>query len=135
MAIRGAPLDSDTPVGTASRTPYDQRAMPTAVVGREAELAALRDFLTGISEGATALLLEGDAGMGKTTLWSAGVAQAEERGLRVLRALPAASETELSFAGLGDLLDPVLADALAALVPAQRRARSRAHGDDDEDRP
>ena len=109
--------------------------MPAAVVGREAELAALRDFLAGISEGATALLLEGDAGMGKTTLWSAGVAQAEERGLRVLRALPAASETELSFAGLGDLLDPVLADALAALVPAQRRALSRALVLDDEDGP
>ena len=109
--------------------------MPAAVVGRDAELAALRDFLAGISEGATALLLEGDAGMGKTTLWSAGVAQAEERGLRVLRALPAASETELSFAGLGDLLDPVLADALAALVPAQRRALSRALVLDDEDGP
>ena len=109
--------------------------MPAAVVGRDAELAALRDFLAGISEGATALLLEGDAGMGKTTLWSAGVAHAEERGLRVLRALPAESETELSFAGLGDLLDPVLADALDALVPAQRRALSRALVLDDEDGP
>ena len=109
--------------------------MPAAVVGREAELAALRDFLAGISEGATAFLLEGDAGMGKTTLWSAGVADAEERGLRVLRALPAESETELSFAGLGDLLDPVLGDALDALVPAQRRALSRALVLDDEDGP
>ena len=109
--------------------------MPAAVVGRDAELAALRDFLAGISDGATALLLEGDAGMGKTTLWSAGVADAEERGLRVLRALPAESETELSFAALGDLLDPVLADALDALVPAQRRALSRALVLDDEDGP
>jgi DNA-binding CsgD family transcriptional regulator len=109
--------------------------MPAAVVGREAELAALRDFLAGISEGATAFLLEGEAGMGKTTLWSAGVAQAEEQGLRVLRALPAESETELSFAGLGDLLDPVLANALDALVPAQRRALSRALVLDEEDGP
>ena len=109
--------------------------MPAAVVGREAELAALRDFLVGISEGATALFLEGDAGMGKTTLWSAGVADAEARGLRVLRAVPAESETELSFAGLGDLLDPVLGDALDALVPAQRRALSRALVLDDEDGP
>ena len=73
--------------------------------------------------------------MGKTTLWSAGVAHAEERGLRVLRALPAESETELSFAGLGDLLDPVLGDALDALVPAQRRALSRALVLDDMDGP
>ena len=106
--------------------------MPAAVVGRDAELAALRDFLAGISDGATALLLEGDAGMGKTTLWSAGVADAKERGLRVLRALPAESETELSFAALGDLLDPVLADVLDELVPAQRRALSRALVLDDE---
>ena len=106
--------------------------MPAAVVGREAELAALREFLAGISEGATAFLLEGDAGMGKTTLWSAGVADAMERGLQVLRARPAESETELSFAALGDLLDPVLADVLDALVPAQRRALSRALVLDDE---
>src|SRR4029078_1050991 len=100
--------------------------MPAAVVGRDAELAALRDFLAGISDGTTAFLLEGDAGMGKTTLWSAGVADATERGLRVLRALPAESETGLSFAALGDLLDPVLTDVLDELVPAQRRALSRA---------
>jgi DNA-binding CsgD family transcriptional regulator len=107
--------------------------MPAAVVGRDAELAALRDFLAGISDGAAAFFLEGDAGMGKTTLWSAGVAQAEARGLRVLRALPAESETELSFAGLGDLLDPVLADVLDVLVPAQRRALSRALVLDDDE--
>jgi DNA-binding NarL/FixJ family response regulator len=100
--------------------------MPAVVVGRDAELASIRDFVTGISDGASALVLEGEAGMGKTTLWRAGVEAAETAGLRVLQAAPAESETALSFSGLGDLLDPVLDQALAPLAPGQRSALGRA---------
>src|SRR5918994_850995 len=100
--------------------------MPAAVVGRDAELRSLRDFVTGISDGASALVLEGEAGMGKTTLWRAGVEAAESAGLRVLRAEPAESETALSFSGLGDLLDPVLDEALEPLPAGQRSALARA---------
>jgi hypothetical protein len=92
--------------------------MPASVVGRDAELAALSAFLAGIPEGAAALVLEGDAGMGKTTLWEVGASEARERGVRILEARPAASETELSFAGLGDLLDPVLREVLDLLPTA-----------------
>ena len=98
----------------------------SAVVGREAELASLRDFVAGVPGGASAFVLEGEAGVGKTTIWRAGVAEAEERGLRVLQASPAESETALSFSGIGDLLDPVLDEALAPLPAGQRRALSRA---------
>src|ERR687898_745766 len=100
--------------------------MPAAVVGRDAELRSLRDFVTGISDGASALVLEGEAGMGKTTLWRAGVEAAGSAGLRVLRAEPAESETALSFSGLGDLLDPVLDEALEPLPAGQRSALARA---------
>ena len=100
--------------------------MPGVVVGRDAELAVIRDFLSRISQGAAALVLEGEAGVGKTTLWSAAIDDAEARGLRVLRARPAESETALSFAGLGDLLEPVLAETLGSLPSPQRRALSRA---------
>ena len=100
--------------------------MSTSVVGRDAELGALHDFVTGISDGASALVLEGDAGMGKTTLWRAAVAAAETAGLRVLRAEPAESETALSFSGLGDLLDSVLEEALEPLPSGQRSALARA---------
>lgn len=96
------------------------------VVGREAELASVRDFVATVSDGAAALVLEGDAGAGKTTLWSAGVAEAEEQGLRVLQSRPAESETALSFSGVGDLLDGVLDEALAPLPDPQRRALARA---------
>jgi DNA-binding CsgD family transcriptional regulator len=109
--------------------------MPAVVIGRDAEVASVRRFVERVPDGATALVLEGDAGMGKTTLWTVGVAEAEARGLLVLRARPSESETALSFAGIGDLLDPVLPRALDALPPAQRRGLSRALVLDDEEGP
>ncbi|HSF61309.1 MAG TPA: AAA family ATPase, partial [Gaiellaceae bacterium] len=98
----------------------------TDIVGREAELVSLREFVGSIGDGATALVLEGEAGVGKTTLWTAGIQEAEARSLHVLRALPAKSESALSFAGVGDLLDPVLDHALAPLPAGQKRALSLA---------
>ena len=107
--------------------------MSSGVVGREAELASLRGFVSSIPAGAVVLALEGDAGVGKTTLWEAGLEEAGDRGFRVLAARPAESETALSFSGIGDLLDPVLDEALAPLPAAQSRALSRALvlGDDE----
>ena len=99
--------------------------MTAVVVGRNAELGALEEFVSRISDGARVLVLEGEAGMGKTTLWSAGVDLAQTRGLCVLQAEPAESETALGFSGLGDLLDPVLEEALAPLATGQRSALAR----------
>ena len=101
--------------------------MSPGVVGRDAELASLLDFVSSIPGGVVALALEGDAGVGKTTLWDAGLAEATAAGYRVLSARPAESEATLSFTGIGDLLDPVLEEALARLSAAQHRALSRAH--------
>ena len=63
--------------------------MALEIVGREEELASIRAFLDRKDEGAFALVLEGDAGIGKSTLWLAGVEHARSRGLRVLRSRPA----------------------------------------------
>ena len=102
--------------------------MPAVVVGRDPELAALREFVAGIPDGASMLVLEGEAGMGKTTLWSAAVEHAKGQGMLVLQALPAESEIALSFFGAGDLLDSVLAEAVAfassAVSARSCRARS-----------
>src|SRR5688500_9607336 len=106
------------------------------IVGRRAELDVLGDFVASIAGGASALVLDGEAGVGKTTLWKAGAAEAEARGFRVLAARPAESETALSFSGLSDVLDTVLEEALAPLPEAQKRALSRALVlDDDEGAP
>ncbi len=54
----------------------------------------------------------------------------------MLQAQPVESETTLSYAGIGDLLDPVLDEALEPLPAVQRRALSRALVlDEDEDSP
>ncbi len=54
-----------------------------------------------------ALVLTGGPGVGKTSLWEAGVEAARDRGLCVLRASGSGAETQLSFAALIDLLDGI----------------------------
>ena len=60
--------------------------MEIEVVGREAELEAIELWLD--APRPSALLIEGEAGIGKTTLWRAGVARAKERGVLVLSCAP-----------------------------------------------
>jgi len=91
------------------------------VVGREHELDIVRSFCASRTHPG-ALLLEGDAGIGKTVLWEAGLAIASAAGHTVLRCRPAAAEAQLSFAALADLLVDVLDEALPALAAPQRRA-------------
>ena len=92
------------------------------LVGRDAELASVARFLDAVPDGSTALLLEGEAGIGKTSLWRHGVALAHERSYRVLVCRPGESETHLSFAALSDLLEEVLGEVLPLLPRPQRRA-------------
>ena len=93
----------------------------TRIVGRESELALLDGFLATISSGRS-LVLTGGPGIGKTTLWEAGVQGASERGLRVLSARASSAEAQLSLAALIDLCDGIETDSLAGLLPPQRAA-------------
>jgi DNA-binding CsgD family transcriptional regulator len=92
------------------------------IVGREAELEAVGEFLDGISAGPSALVIEGEAGVGKTTLWFEAVSAAEARGYRVLEARPGESETKLSYTALTDLVGDVFEETRAALPAPQERA-------------
>jgi DNA-binding CsgD family transcriptional regulator len=67
-------------------------------------------------------VLEGEAGIGKSTLWLAGVEQARERGLSVLTSRPAEAEQGLAHAALGDLLERVADEVLPVLAAPRRRA-------------
>lgn len=96
------------------------RAPDARIVGRELELAGLRQFLADRSTGA--FVFSGGPGIGKTTLWEAGIELARERRLRVLAARPSAAEAKLSFAVLIDLFDGVSEQALAGLPAPQLRA-------------
>jgi len=87
-----------------------------SIVGRDAELAALEAFVA--DEGASrALVLTGQPGVGKTTLWRAGVDLAASRGARVLAARGSGAESQHEFATLIDLLERVGGDELDDLPP------------------
>lgn len=92
----------------------------SAVVGRETELSRVEDFLA--SPGPTGLMIAGEAGIGKTTVWAWAVERARSRGSTVLVARPAEAEAGLAFAGLTDLLSVVPADGFAAIPELQRAA-------------
>src|SRR3954449_4465940 len=96
-------------------------ALAHAIVGREAELQVLREFLDGPGP-PHVVFVEGDAGAGKTALLEAVV---EGAAMPVLRARPTAAEAASSYAALNDLLEPLL-DGLDALAAPQRRALSAA---------
>jgi DNA-binding CsgD family transcriptional regulator len=93
-----------------------------AAVGREAELAEVDLFLGQVSAASCALALEGDAGIGKTTIWQETVDRARGAGMLVLACRPAAAEAKLSFSGLSDMLAGVQEPAFAALPDLQRNA-------------
>jgi DNA-binding CsgD family transcriptional regulator len=100
--------------------------MPGALVGRDAELARARGFLDGIAVEPGALLVEGEPGIGKTTVWAAAITEAESRGIRVLQARAAETEVQLSYAALADLVGNDFEAARKALPPIQQRALAAA---------
>jgi DNA-binding CsgD family transcriptional regulator len=96
--------------------------MAAEIIGRQGELLALEAFLGDAPSGGQALLLEGDAGIGKTVLWQEALRIAGERDLRVLRSSPTQSEAQVALAAVGDLVAPALSGVLRRLAPVQRRA-------------
>ncbi len=96
--------------------------MAPEIVGREEELATVAAFVDEARDGSAALVLEGEAGIGKSTLWLAGVQHGRARGLRVLSSRPAEAERGLPHAALGDLFEDVLDEVLPVLSIPRRRA-------------
>lgn len=76
------------------------------LVGRDTELEALSRFFGGRSQSAC-LVISGDPGMGKTSLWQAGLDLAALEGLRVLSTRASQSEAGLLFAGLADMVENI----------------------------
>ena len=68
------------------------------------------------------LVIEGEPGIGKTALWSHGVAEAGLRGYRVRACSPTESEAQLSFVVLRDLLASAFGEVEGELPAPQRRA-------------
>src|SRR5207302_10980330 len=89
------------------------------LVGRDEELAAVDRFFERPLP--SALVIEGEAGVGKTTVWHQAVQVAEGRGWRVLSATPGETEVQLPYAALGDVLGSTI-KALDELPSPQRHA-------------
>src|SRR5215470_4312908 len=102
-------------------SPDDSR-MRVSIASRDAELGAITRFLDSLAARPEILLLEGEPGIGKTTLWLAAVEQARERGFRVLSCRPSAAEARLSYASLADVLTGACDSVADALPGPQRRA-------------
>jgi hypothetical protein len=97
-----------------------ETARPDAPIGRTAELEALAAFLG--STWPRLLLVEGPAGIGKSTLLEAALADAPARGIGALiHARGTEAEQALPYAALTSLLpDERVRDLLPVLAPPRR---------------
>ena len=104
-------------------------ADPRAVelLGRDIELARLYALIDSIDQHGGALVVRGEAGIGKSALLAAAGERALQRGVTVESTTGALSEARLAFAGLHQLLLPLL-DRLDLLPDPQRRALETAFG-------
>lgn len=92
------------------------------IIGRGVELDAIAAFLDRVARAPAALVFEGQAGIGKTTMWGRVLDSAPHRGFAVLSCRPAEAEAKLAFASLADLLEPVADEILPQLPTPQRLA-------------
>lgn len=99
--------------------------MPLQLISRDAELSAVDDLLSAVPAGTCVLVLEGDVGIGKSTVWRAGIERARTRGFRVLAAHPVSSESVAAYSSLAELLADVDTEVLDHLPAPQRVAIDR----------
>jgi predicted ATPase len=100
--------------------------MAQQVVCRAGELGAIADFLASACVRPSGLTIEGEAGIGKTTLWSVATEQAGEQGYCVLSARAGQAESAMSYAAVADLLSDVESSIFDRLPNLQRVAVDKA---------
>jgi DNA-binding CsgD family transcriptional regulator len=105
---------------------FPSRARGARLRGRSSEVSVLAGLIAAVRAGESrVLVLRGEPGVGKTALLDHLAGQAE--GCRVVRVAGVQSEIELAFAGLHQLLAPML-DQLEQLPVPQREALQTAFG-------
>lgn len=109
------------------RSPHAREA---ALFGRDDDLELIHSFVERAAVSGGRLVLYGSAGVGKTVLLEAAARQAEAAGVRVLRVVGAEFESEISFAGLHQLLHPLMA-SFPDLIETHRKALGVALGTQD----
>jgi DNA-binding CsgD family transcriptional regulator len=108
----------------------DKGSTAQALYGRERELRLLDDLVGRINDHGAALVVRGEAGIGTSALLAVASMRARARGLRCLTITGAPSETHVPFAGLHQLLRPILSAVpdLPDLPDPQRDALQAAFG-------
>lgn len=91
------------------------------LLGRAEEMASVEEWLDLVPAGTTGLMLEGEAGIGKSSVLRSAIASAHGRGWRVLVAHAGQAEAGLSFTCLTDLLEPIAESALLHTLPEPQR--------------
>jgi DNA-binding CsgD family transcriptional regulator len=115
---------------SAADMPFEEQDNGSSVrvlVGRNTELGLIARLVDRVSRGGEALLLFGEAGVGKTVLLDAAAAMGTAAGTRVLRASGVEFEADVAYAGLHQLLLPVH-EEIADLDAAHRDSLNVALG-------
>lgn len=99
----------------------------TTLVGRDSETGLLAGLIDQVHGRGAALVIRGEPGIGKSALLASAVERAGRRGMRVLKVTGVQSEAELAFAGLHQLLQPLLRN-IDRLAEPQRVALGTAFG-------
>jgi len=98
------------------------------VLGRDVELSAIEAWLSLAADplrhgqASSVLVIDGEPGIGKTTLWTEGTNRARRLGWQVFSCRPVRSDAAMPHVALADLLRPVPDSAFDSLPPPQRRA-------------
>src|ERR1700755_720839 len=90
-----------------------------AIVNRDRERSIITSLLNGVRQRGEALIVSGAPGIGKSALVTEASRTATSMGMLVLATSGAQAEANLAFAGLHQLLRPVL----PPLAPLRRRQR------------
>jgi DNA-binding NarL/FixJ family response regulator len=96
------------------------------LVGREPEQLRIDSFVSALPDGAHALAMSGEPGIGKTTLWRYGIERGRASGFRVLVTRPAEDEMPLALSGLVDLFERVELDGAVLRAGDDPFVRGRA---------
>ena len=104
------------------------------IVGRDHEIEVLTTAVDSAAKSGCVLAVCGEPGIGKSVLIEATARRGQERGHLVLRATGVEAESQLPFAGLHELICPVLG-AADALAPPLRRALLSAFGAEEDSSP
>jgi DNA-binding CsgD family transcriptional regulator len=108
-------------------TPYPRVVATGDLIGRDEESDVVDSMVGHIADSGGSLLIRGEPGIGKSALLERARRQATALGAQTLTAVGVESEAEFPFAGLHQLLRPILGLA-SALPDPQRHAIEAAFG-------